>query len=64
MEILGREDPAKILKPCPFCGGESFVGKTDGLFYAECEECHICTALYYEEKRAINTWNRRAKDGN
>lgn len=50
------------LKPCPFCGGAAYIEQSDGLFYAECESCHVCTALYYAEDKAVFTWNRRASE--
>lgn len=60
------------LKPCPFCGGEAEVnyGQTSSLLwaYVTCG-CGIRTCNHHGDKereakaKAIETWNRRANDG-
>lgn len=56
------------LKPCPFCGGEGHIIKTDfGNCYAKyyhvvCLDCGMETKQYehQEKEKAIKAWNRRA----
>jgi Lar family restriction alleviation protein len=49
------------LKPCPFCGGESELGKDENLYYVRCQECLTETKVYDNDYEAIAAWNRRAK---
>jgi Lar family restriction alleviation protein len=58
------------LKPCPFCGDERPIVKTEmvcelGFPYTrvECWACGASIRGYLEEERAIKAWNRRAEDG-
>ena len=66
----------KILKPCPFCGGEAKVymeHKKIGLtLWAECRECGAKTVGYCPKndlesferckELAIEAWNRRVPE--
>ena len=60
---------ATELKPCPFCGDESPIVKTEfigelGFSYTkvQCWACGASVSAYSEEERAIREWNRRAED--
>jgi len=57
------------LKPCPFCGDESPIIKTEmvgelGFSYTkiQCCACGASINAYLEEERAIWEWNRRSKE--
>lgn len=58
------------LKPCPFCGTggidmhlcRKFV-HDNARFFITCSWCGASTGLYFEEKHAIEMWNKRADDG-
>ena len=57
------------LKPCPFCGGEAKVVKAKSAARIYCTKCLMDTRMFYPtifsddvEKKAIETWNRRAKE--
>ena len=63
MEILGREDPEKALKPCPFCGGKAVLSSW-GMHRTWCVECKAKTEDFLLQRDAIEAWNRRAEDGN
>ena len=58
------------LKPCPFCGGASFVQKSriDGtdrfLISVVCRVCFAQTGSHTREAYAIELWNRRAEEEN
>lgn len=50
------------LLPCPFCGGEAFVGTTlDDSHYAMCraDDCWAMTGYLGSEAEAVTAWNRR-----
>ena len=54
------------LKPCPFCGDESPILKTEfigelGFSYTkvQCWACGASISAYSQEERAIREWNRR-----
>lgn len=50
------------IKPCPFCGGEAIVEKTDVAFFrVRCKECacDIGRHWFMVEDKAIEAWNRR-----
>lgn len=63
MEVLGREDPEKTLKPCPFCGGRA-VFSSWGMCRCWCMECKAKTEDFILQRDAIKAWNRRINDGN
>jgi Lar family restriction alleviation protein len=63
------------LKPCPFCGGEAWIIRTNdnnsspyvqckfGVFRVpKCPLGHLVTWDYATEEEAIAAWNRRAND--
>ena len=60
------------LKPCPFCGGkaEISVGRFDGkdtsfVLCTKCEargEFFVVSPKYASDEKAIEAWNRRAKN--
>ena len=53
------------LKPCPFCGGNAFIPKSnsgDLLPWVACIECGVETACYETLEKAIEAWNRRTYD--
>ena len=62
-----------ILKPCPFCGGEAVLHKTEResflmaktiiLSQISCASCGVNTDVFREDDTAIKAWNRRANDG-
>ena len=65
----------KIIKMCPFCGGEPEIheGHTDNggveVYYREyhyytvmCKECGVSITDCYGMDRAIKAWNRRCYD--
>lgn len=54
------------LKPCPFCGDENPIVKTEmvselGFSYTkvQCWACGASISAYSQEERAIMEWNRR-----
>jgi Lar family restriction alleviation protein len=48
------------LKNCPFCGGDGIVFHYKNThFQVECVNCESSTAVYKNEKEAINLWNKR-----
>lgn len=59
------------LKPCPCCGGkadlDSYPGSEwtgSGTYHCiRCSVCYLRTCDYSSAKRAVETWNRRANDG-
>ena len=56
------------LKPCPFCGGESFARPNlptygcEVMYYAGCGRCLVRTPLRWTMEQAIKAWNRRSED--
>lgn len=56
----------RVLKPCPFCGGEAEIFEYDGNFGVCCENAacigNDLEARYSSEYYAIKGWNRRATD--
>jgi len=55
------------LKPCPFCGGEAYIGQGDmrlGEYtaFVRCQKCFIRTQAYAKKFYAARIWNRRAKE--
>ena len=57
------------LLPCPFCGGEASLHKTEGCDYVIC--CTVCGGTVFDdmnwhiqsydgEKNVIQKWNTRA----
>lgn len=55
------------LKPCPFCGSDAFVWRTNYDTYIECSKYHVETHRIMvsgkTDKEAAERWNRRANDG-
>lgn len=48
------------LKPCPFCGGEANLHKSDEFWYVACNECVNQTTHFYNGKDiVIQRWNTR-----
>lgn len=59
---------AKIIKGCPFCGGEAkviYMGpeitKQDDRWWVECTCCHAKAKREFSEEKAIDLWNMRIK---
>ena len=63
------------LKPCPFCGSEAWIIRTNdnkkrpyvqckfGCFREpKCPASHLVTWDYRTEEEAVEAWNRRASD--
>lgn len=53
------------LKPCPFCGGISFLDNYDyeelgKTYYVRCDKCYTESFEYNTEQEAIEAWNRRS----
>lgn len=54
-----------ILKPCPFCGSEAYVGNCEGRHYVACGGDGPCGTPLVEcrtEAEAIAAWNTRHSD--
>lgn len=58
------------LKPCPFCGGEAVLVKTNQSFanaYSVCCSDKFCRGRAFKPVRAehiaIEAWNRRVNNG-
>ena len=55
------------LKPCPFCGTRNAHLRKNihHFYYVLCEKdgCYVRTDGHLNEEAAIETWNRRAEDG-
>lgn len=50
------------LKPCPFCGSSevrciSFF--RDDEYYIQCNNCGAESGLKFQERKAIEAWNKR-----
>ena len=53
------------LKPCPFCGGEAHIRKTDlGTYRIYCSQCPTTFGRYWSwtKQEITNAWNRRANN--
>jgi len=51
------------LKPCPFCGGDSLIGKTQfERNFVICSCCHATATTRDEVLDAITDWNHRTID--
>lgn len=55
---------SKLLKSCPFCGGEVKVNDVFGRAGVICKDClaEMRGYLGMTEEEVIEAWNRRAKD--
>lgn len=49
----------KILKPCPFCGGNPFVYKNGIHIQVICQRCSGSTAFRITEGQVYDAWNKR-----
>lgn len=54
------------LKPCPFCGGEAVIWKSQPLEIGkiiECQDCDVRVAIPWAvlDTQAAQAWNRRAE---
>lgn len=49
------------LKPCPFCGGEATLRKSEEtkLYHIACFECGCRQDSSYKAESCINAWNTR-----
>lgn len=49
------------LKPCPFCGGEATLRKSElaGLYHIACFECGCRQDASYKKETVIKAWNTR-----
>jgi Lar family restriction alleviation protein len=59
---------ARVLKPCPFCGGRGSLMSTEGTdmrthYWVICQTkgCEAHTAWSDTERSACDNWNRRSK---
>ena len=48
----------KVLKPCPFCGGEAIWG-TGTKNWIGCKKCRTNGRLHKSHQEAIEAWNKR-----
>ena len=48
----------KVLKPCPFCGGEAHW-QTEKRDWIACSDCKIETNVMVSTQEAISLWNKR-----
>lgn len=59
-----EKEKADVIKPCPFCGGESVLCAVDThahrSYRVQCLDCQTSTPLYEKSEPAINGWNKRA----
>jgi Lar family restriction alleviation protein len=58
----------RVLKPCPFCGGEAVLIDNGYFTDVSCKNFH-CRGwaddlMFKTKEEAIEAWNRRANDGN
>ncbi len=48
------------LKPCPFCGGEAYLGESwENTKSVQCSICGCGTRHFLNKLDAIETWNKR-----
>ena len=52
---------SKLLKPCPFCGGEAEIKNDLGndCVYISCKWCHCNSRLSENQEEVIEAWNTR-----
>lgn len=54
------------LRPCPFCGAEAFIWRTNHRTYIECKNYnsinHLVRITSQNDERAIERWNMRESD--
>lgn len=48
----------KLLKNCPFCGGEARFSTEDGN-WINCKSCGAETDYFEQREEAVNAWNTR-----
>ena len=55
------------LKPCPFCGAEAFMWRTNHRVFIQCSEynanSHLVEVRATSEEEAVELWNRRIDNG-
>jgi len=54
------------LKPCPFCGGEAFMWRTNHRVFIQCSNynvnSHLVEVRAETEQEAVEAWNRRTNE--
>lgn len=65
-EIRDRGGRMIDFKPCPFCGYDRMMMRYVGHFVkpwvVECGRCSASGSYAYDEKEAIELWNKRVKE--
>lgn len=59
--IRAEEHNRKLLKPCPFCGGEAKIGIGMGEYWVMCTNCEASSGMS-TVNGAIELWNRRVEE--
>lgn len=49
------------LKPCPFCGGEASLMRSNTLYKVECKDCGVAGNVRVFQSDAIAAWNTRVE---
>ena len=61
------EEYNEIVKPCPFCGGDAYVCRTNHQIYIECSNTkngndrHLIQVSARTFEEALKRWNTRQK---